>query len=212
MNMKLHDIAAVQIGYQHRDKAQPISATTGGTHRIIQIKDLDIEGRFRQQVLSRGGTVPYIWTPGLFSVTPAGNSDRYRVGRGDLLFLSRGQRTLAVPVLEDLEDTIASYYFYVLRPRTERVLPEYLAWFINQPSAQAHLESRQLGTYIKTVPKSALDSVEVAVPPLPTQRAIAELERLRQKEEHAMSRLAAAKRRLADGIALEAATARSLEH
>lgn len=34
--MKLKDIAEIQIGYQHRDKGHPINMSSTGTHRIIQ--------------------------------------------------------------------------------------------------------------------------------------------------------------------------------
>lgn len=205
-HLKLREIAETQIGYQNRDSAHPASALTKGSHRIIQIKDLDLEGRFKSTVLNRGGVTPYIWPSNLFWITPSGDARRYEVDRGNVLFLSRGQRPLAIPVLDPLPDTIASYYFYILRPDTKRALPEYLAWFINQPSARAYLESRQLGSHIKMIPKLAFEELEVALPPLAIQRSIVELEKLRQKEEHAMVQLARARKKLVDGLALEAAT------
>lgn len=205
-SLKLREVAEIQIGYQHRDRAHPASALAKGSHRIIQIKDLDLDGRFKSTVLERGGITPYIWPSNLFWITPSGDAQRYEVEHGDLLFLSRGQRPLAIPILEPPPETIASYYFYILRPDTKRALPEYLAWFINQPSARAYLESRQLGSHIKMIPKPAFEELEVALPPLATQHSIVELERLRQKEEHAMVQLAKARKRLVDGLALEAAT------
>lgn len=205
--MKLQDIADIQIGYQHRDKAHPISMDSTGTHRIIQIKDLDLEEQFKDKVIERGGIVPYVWPGSLHQVTPSGDARRYLVSQGEVLFLSRGQRTCAVPILASLQDTIASYYFYILRLDTERVSPEYLAWFINQPTAQAFLERLQRGSHIQIIPKSAFEELEVIVPPLAMQRAIVELERSRQKEEHIMGRLVYARRRLVNGLGLQAAQA-----
>ena len=198
MHIKLRDVATIQIGYQHRDKAQPISTLESGSHRIIQIKDI-LHSEFR------GGIGPSVRFDNLSQITPSGDADRYQVKQGDVLFLSRGQRAIATPVLEHLEKTLAAYYFYILRPNSERVVAEYLAWFINQPTAQSFLEKHQLGSHIKMVPKAAFEALEVIVPPLATQRAIVELERLRQKEEQAMIRLADARRRLITGLALKAA-------
>ncbi len=203
--MKLRDIAEIQSGYQHRDKAHPISMDSTGTHRIIQIKDLDPEEQFKDEVIEHGGIVPYVWAGDLNRVTPSGDARRYLVSRGDVLFLSRGQRPCAVPILASLKDTVASYYFYILRPDAARVSSEYLAWFINQSTAQAFLERLQRGSHIQIIPKSAFEELEVIVPPLVTQCAIAKLERLRQKEEHIMSRLVQARRRLVNGLALRAA-------
>jgi restriction endonuclease S subunit len=206
--MKLKDIAEIQIGYQHRDKGHPINIDSTGTHRIIQIKDLDLEEPFKHEVFGRGGSAPYVWPDSLYQVTPAGDAERYLVSQGDVLFLSRGQRTYAVPVLQALENTVASYYFYILRPDADHVDHEYLAWFINQPIAQACLERLQRGSHIKIIPKSAFEELEVVLPPLATQRAIVELERLRQKEAYTMSRLVQARKRLINGLALRAAKER----
>ena len=203
--MKLRDIAEIQIGYQHRDKGHPINMGSTGTHRIIQIKDLDLEEQFKREVIGRGGSAPYVWLDNLYQDTPAGDAERYLVSQGDVLFLSRGQRTYAVPVLQALENTVASYYFYILRPDADHVDPEYLAWFINQPTAQACLERLQRGSHIKIIPKSAFEELEVVLPPLATQRAIVELERLRQREVYIMSRLVQARKRLINGLALRAA-------
>jgi restriction endonuclease S subunit len=179
-----------------------------GTHRIIQIKDLDLEERCKSTGIERGGSSPSVWPDGLYQVTPAGDARRYLVSQGDVLFLSRGQHTCAVPILQPLEHTIASYYFYILRSDTARVDPAYLAWFINQPTVQACLERLQRGSHIKIVPKSAFTELEVVLPPPATQRAIVELERLRQKEAYTMSRLVQARKRLVNGLALRAAQER----
>ena len=206
--MKLRDIAEIQIGYQHRDKGHPITTGSTGTHRIIQIKDLNLEEPFKREVIGRGGSAPYVWLDNLYQVTPAGDAERYLVSQGDVLFLSRGQRTYAVSVLQALENTVASYYFYILRPDADHVDPEYLAWFINQPTAQACLERLQRGSHIKIIPKSAFEELEVVLPPLATQRAIVELERLRQREAYIMSRLVQVRKRLIHGLALRAAQER----
>ena len=84
--------------------------------------------------------------------------------------------------MQTLENTVAFYYFYILRPNLDRVDPEYLAWFINQPTTQTCLERLPRVPHIKIIPKSAFEELEVVLPPLATQRAIVELERLRQKE------------------------------
>ncbi len=206
--MKLRDIAEIQIGYQHRDKTRAIGMDSTGTHQVIQIKDLDLEEQFKDEVIARGGVVPYVWSKGLSQATPSGDAKRYLVSQGDVLFLSRGQRTYAVPIVESLENTVASYYFYILRPDAKRVNSHYLAWFINQPTAQAFLERHQRGSHIKIIPKSAFEELEVILPTLDTQRTIVALERLRQKEEHIMSRLAYARKRLVNGLALQAAKER----
>lgn len=205
--MKLRDLVEIQIGYQNRDRARPMSALIKGSHRIVQIKDLDLEGSFESTRLGREGMLPRIWTNNLFWVTPSSDVRRYQVDQGNVLFLYRGQRPLAITVSEHIPETIASYYFYILRLHLECVLPEYLAWFINQPSAQAYLESHQLGSHIKMIPKSAFENMEIVLPSLAIQRLIVDLEKLRQKEEYSMARLVKARKTLVNRLALQAALA-----
>jgi len=208
MKVALKDITEIQIGYQHRDrkgkKALPINMSSVGSHWIIQIKDLDIEERFKSVVVGQGGIYPYVWSGSLYGVTPLGNPEPYLVSSGDVLFLSKGQRTFAVPILEKLENTVASYYFYILRPDPLQILPEYLAWFINQPKAQAFLERDQRQTQIKMIPKKALSQLEVVVPPMEKQKALIHLERLRQREEYLMGRIVEERKRLIDAFAIQA--------
>src|SRR6266516_3995609 len=80
--MRLRDIAGIQIGYQHRDKSHPINIGSTGTQRIIQIKDLDLEERFKSEIIERGGSAPYVWPDSLYQVTPAGDAERYLVSQG----------------------------------------------------------------------------------------------------------------------------------
>ena len=94
----LAELADIQVGYQHRDRAQPVGSDPAGSHRIVQIKDLDLKGEHLGMVLEAGGAAPYVWAEDLDRVTPAGGAERYVVSRTDVLFLSRGTRPLAVPV------------------------------------------------------------------------------------------------------------------
>jgi restriction endonuclease S subunit len=208
MKIALQDITDIQIGYQHRDrkekKARPINMSSAGSHRIIQIKDLDIEGRFKKVVIEQGGLYPYVWPGSLYAVTPLGNPEPYLVGRGDVLFLSKGQSNFAIPILEDLERTVASYYFYILRPDRAQILPEYLAWYINQPKAQASLGKDLRQSVIKMIPKRVLAQLEIVVPPMEKQKALIHLERLRQREEYLMSRIVEERKRLIDAFAIQA--------
>lgn len=188
---RLKDIADIQFGYQHRDRDRLSVKEAEGSHAIVQIKDISETGELLTDRFSR--------------ITPSGNPNRYLVSEGDVLFLSRGQRGFAIPVREPLKNTVASYYFYILRAQRDRVLPEYLAWFINQPTTQVTLESFQHGSLMKMVPKSAFEELEIYLPPLELQKTITQLDQLRQKEEQTMRCLAEARRRLVDGLTLHAA-------
>lgn len=109
---------------------------------------------------------------------------------GDVLFPNRGTRTTAIAWLLDLPRTLAGAQFFVLRPDTRRVLPEYLAWFLRSEAAVRHFDGRRKGTYVPIIQRSDLAELELPVPLLPVQRRIVEVDRLAVTERALAERLA----------------------
>jgi hypothetical protein len=207
MKHELRDIAEVSLGYQHREK---VSHVEHGSHRLIQGKDI-----VRTETLSSSIDQPAGWqivSDNLDRVTPKGDAGRYSLRPGDVLFVSRGTTNIAVPLNEQTvrpfpdrwDDLIPAYTFYILRPDLNRVLPEYLAWFINQPPAQAYLTQQSRGTLVKLMPKSLFEELEVPIPPLARQRQVMAIENLRAHEEGLLKRLIAARQRLVQRACLSA--------
>jgi len=188
--MTLNQVARVQIGYQSRGRVEP---DPQGRYRLIQIKDLDDEGRLCVQ--------------GVYRITPEGsNPERYQVNQGDVLFLSRGNRNFATLVDVNLQDTIAAAYFFILKPDGATVLPQYLAWYINSAPAQQFIQSlARRGTYMPVVPKSALEKLPIDVPPLRVQKTIVELDNLTKKERSLLQELEERRAELIRACCLQAA-------
>jgi len=116
---------------------------------------------------------------------------------GDVLFPNRGARTTALAYRLDLPRTLAGAQFFVLRPDTGRVLPEYLAWFLRTEEAARYFEGRRKGTYVKIIQRSDLAEMEIPLPSLNVQRRIVETASLALKERILAERLASLKWKLA---------------
>ena len=172
MSLKIRNIVDIQIGYQFRRKVEHYP---GGTHRVVQIKDFDDDNRLN--------------TSALFRVIPERNVDRYLVNKGHVLFLSRGRRNFAFAIISDLEMTIAAGYFFILRKKSDRILPEYLAWFINQKPAQSYIQKYSRGTVINYINRQNLENLEVAVPDLETQKKITALYNLNVRENDIITQI-----------------------
>lgn len=214
MKRRLGDIVELRLGYQHREK---IVDVTHGSHRLIQGKDLVASGLNRAATQELGGAQISMET--LDRVTLRGDATRYRLHPGDILFVARGANNIAVPLNESTmhpyptkwDDLIAAYTFYVLQPDRSRVLPEYLAWFLNQAPAQAFFVQQSRGTLVKMLPKSVFKELEVPVPPVPLQRQILDIESARAGEEHLLNQLIRARRRLVQAVCLAAAESTSTD-
>lgn len=187
MKAELSSLVSVQIGYQHRERLEQWSE---GNYRFIQIKDFDDHRQLLQGQL--------------FRVTPKRIEERYIVKQGDVLFLSRGHKLFASAVTDPLKDTIAAYYFYILRLETPHLLPEYLAWYINQQPAQAFLETNMRGSYMKMIPKHAIGHLPVEIPSLDTQRRILALNNLRIQEQELVNEISRKRNQLVEHLCLRA--------
>lgn len=193
MRRKIQDIAEITIGYQHRGK--PISMGSVGSQKVIQIKDLDKEERFIEHF-----SVPAehrLSTGSLYRVTPKGKPEAYAVREDNVLFLSRGARYLALPLVrgyvwpfpESWDGIIAAYYFYILRLKSDDVLPEYLAWALNSERVQCVMEAVSQGSHMKMISKSDFGSLSIDVPSLAMQHNIMELHHLGLKEQQLVKQI-----------------------
>lgn len=176
--MKVSDISTIRTGYTTRGRLE--TADRGGV-LIIQLGDLSPDGSVNPERLTRVhlGDLPA----------------KYLVSAGDVVFRSRGERNTAFALdARFKESALAVLPLFVLRPKVDIVLPEYLAWAMNQPPAQRHFDRFARGTGLRMVPRSSLDTLDIDLPDLETQRKIVALDALAERER-ALSVLAADKRR-----------------
>ncbi len=189
MKETIREIADIQIGYQFRGKAE---ADPQGTHKVIQIRDFD-------ELLG-------LRTENLLSARLKGDAGRYVVKENDVLFLSRGHKNNAIAINTPLVNTVAASYFFILRIKQDRVLPDYLAWYINQAPAQEYLHSvARRGTHIPLVPLSAFNDLAVDIPDTETQRRIVEVDRLFERENQLTMQLQERRSQLIKAACLKAA-------
>ena len=164
MKKHLGDIAEFRTGYRFRGKVKP---DPGGTVRVVQIKDIDADLRIQATDL----VTVIIDRP-----------EPYLIQKGDVLFLSRGHRLYAVSVPAVEPNTIATGYFYILRPKGRAVLPEYLAWSLNQSHFQESLRPYHRGSHIPMLSLTDVENQRIQVPPLDLQQRILRLHELLDQE------------------------------
>lgn len=189
--MRLADLSDIHSGYTARARLEPLSE--GGVP-ALQLRDVGTEGaapgpNFQRYDL---GTLP----------------DRYFVQGGEVVFRSRGEPNAAAAIRYPLpEPVVVIVPLVIVRPDRDRVLPEYLAWAINQPDAQRRLGVEAQGTSLRMIPMAVLENLEIAVPDLPTQKRIVELNALARQEGKLLRQLAASREKFASAILGEAAKA-----
>ncbi len=177
------------MGLAFRSRIEP---EADGTVAVIQMRDLTEDNKLSHR--------------NLITTKMNGLNDRHLVKHKDLIFRSRGKTTTAAIIDTEVGPAIVSAPLLRVRVVNKKVLPEYLCWFINQPSAQAFLHSRATGTAMTVIGKSALDALQVPLPDLATQERIVALADLSNQEQKLMRELAAKKEKLVNGIQMRWAT------
>jgi hypothetical protein len=96
----------------------------------------------------------------------------------------KGTRNFAVLITEAMLPGTASSIFFLIKLKISReiLLPEYLAWYLNNPSTLAHIQSFAKGSILPLIPKSVLANLVIPYPNVDIQRNILRLHGLRKEE------------------------------
>lgn len=164
----LKDIATIRSGYLFRERIKPDAS---GQYRVVQVGDITPDAGFSNGLLVR--------------VSLPDVKQSQVLEKGDVLFISRGLRKQAIAITWPIENTLATSQFFVLRP-DERVLPEFLAWYINQRPAQRYIEEHSTGTSASLINLEAMKRLPVEAPPVETQARITKIHQLSLREKELM--------------------------
>ena len=169
----LNLFADVRAGYSFRGS---VPETAGGEALAVQMRDIDALRGVR-------------W-PGVVRTRLEGRRAPDWLRRDDILFAIRGTRNIAVCLDDVPAPAVASQYFFLIRVRDPaELLPEFLAWQINQQPAQRYLGSNAEGSDQLSIRRGVLEGLPVAVPPLAAQRRLIDLVHTVRAERETLERL-----------------------
>ncbi len=112
-----------------------------------------------------------------------GISEKHLLKDGDVLYAAKGTKNFAAVFENHNEPSVASTSFFVIRPTDKKLLPQYLAWFLNNHTTQTLLKGQAIGTSIPSISKQVLENLEITVPNIEIQKAILQITKLRNKEK-----------------------------
>ncbi|WP_243663004.1 restriction endonuclease subunit S [Hydrogenispora ethanolica] len=170
----LKKLATVQMGYSFRTR---LEASKAGGMAVIQMKNLLDNNT--------------VGCDELMKIDMEGIKEHHLVRKGDLIFRSRGQATTAAVLLADPGMAVVAAPLLRIRiMKPDKILPEFLNWYISQRDAQIFLTSRAMGTSQKMISKEAIEELEIPLPTLEQQKNIIELASLSERELTLLHRLA----------------------
>jgi restriction endonuclease S subunit len=173
MKNTLGKIASIRTGYSFRSRLESLAS---GAVAVIQMKDLTNANR--------------VCCDELVKVDMEIPKEHHFLKPGDLIFRSRGLTSSSALLLDNPGIAVLAAPLLRIRVTSNRVLPEYLNWYISQFPAQSYFASCAEGTALKMISKQSLENLEVLVPSVARQRLIVELAALADEEQRILNKLA----------------------
>lgn len=140
----------------------------------------------------------------LRAVRPMRAPTPYVITEDDVLVPLRAARPTAVVARDVPPGVLAGGSLALCTVDTGRLLPAYLAWYLNHPVTGLALDRMTQGSNLQFVPLSALRAMKVVLPPLPVQRHIARAAGLHARAEALEQQLAGARAALVSALTLNA--------
>lgn len=164
MKTRLRNITTIQSGIY-------VTPEFSGEVIYLQANNFNEQGQLSQALI-----------PNLFLTS---QTQRHLLQPGDILFAAKGTKNFAAVYEKHNGLCVASSTFLVIRLTEDAgktLLPEFLAWYINNPIAQKWLKGKAIGSALPSISKSALLEMEVSIPPLAKQKLILKINSLRNEE------------------------------
>lgn len=186
MNKTLSDIAIVKAGHPFRGK---IPEDTEGNAYAVQIRDIDNDGIIQWHQLIRT------------NITGRKTPDWLQ--KGDVLFAARGGRNLAGFVGEIDKPIVCAPHYFLIQVTDKSVLPEFVAWQLNQDGAQRYFANSAEGSAQTSIRRAVLEATSLVIPTLEKQQAIVEFDNKVKQEKRVLRALIENRAKQMQGIAKE---------
>ena len=182
----LGDVAVIAAGYPLRGAVDELAS---GDVAIVQMRNVDADGGVNWHEVQRIA-LPSKRPPAFLAV-------------GDIIFTTRGTRNFAL-ALDTVEgEAVCSPHFFVIRVLdANRTAPAFLAWQINQRTAQEYFQREATGSHILNIRREVIENLPLSIPPLATQRAIVALADAARAERATLTKLIENRNHQIEAIAL----------
>ncbi len=173
MSSLLSEIATVKGGYPFRGKIPEIE---GGDSYAVQIKNINEFDEIQ-------------WNT-LISTNLSGRKPPDWLVKGDVLFAARGQRNVATYVDQVKDRTVCGPHFFRIQiKQNANILPEFLAWQLNQAPAQKYITQSAEGSLQLSIRRGALEATPIVIPCLKEQQTVIELYKKAKQEKKVLTAL-----------------------
>lgn len=181
---ELANFADIQGGHPFRGT---IPADPNGNALALQIRDASPEGVTDWSTLVRTSLDSF--------------KDTAWLRTGDVVFAARGQNNYALCLDEIPTPTVCCQYFFLLRMKSDALLPAFLAWQMNRNPAQRYFAQHAEGSDQIGIRRGVLEALPIVVPSIEQQQRIADLDKAAHEERKVLRALIRNREQQLDALA-----------
>lgn len=166
MQVKLENIAEIRAGHPFRGA---IKESNDGNGYVIQTRDQ-----------SEDGVID--WSELVYTQITGRNEPEW-LKQGDIIFSARGLRNLASSIPDLDRAIVCSPHYFVISVLPHHVIPEFLAWQLNQTIAQRYFQQSAEGSAQRTIRRAILENTPISVPSIEMQERMIKMVQAVEREE-----------------------------
>ena len=155
---RLVEVASISAGYPFRGKIEKLP---DGDVAVIQMRNADPELGIDWNALSRVELPRF--------------NEKALLQPGDIILSTRGGRNYAYCIGRERGQLVCSPHFFVIRLKRGNVLPEFLAWQMNQTPAQNYFAAGATGSHILNLKRAVVERLPIKFPLYERQCSIVDL-------------------------------------
>lgn len=182
--MRLGDVATVRCGLVLSRKQSP--TPTNARYHLLNLRSINADGCVEMAMLDEYYAVESL-------------SSEYLSQVGDVIVRLTAPYT-AILIDEETAGMVVSSNFVIIRPNPRQLISGYLAWLLNTRTAKRVIFENTSSNMLGAINPKYFACMEVALPSIDRQSAIADLNALALKEGRLLRRLADEKKRYCDLI------------
>jgi len=182
--VRLGDVATVRCGLVLSRKQSP--TPTNARYHLLNLRSINADGCVEMAMLDEYYAVESL-------------SSEYLSQVGDVIVRLTAPYT-AILVDDETAGMVVSSNFVIIRPNPRQLISGYLAWLLNTRTAKRVIFENTSSNMLGAINPKYFACMEVALPSIDRQSAIADLNALALKEGRLLRRLADEKKRYCDLI------------
>lgn len=167
--MQLRDIAVVKTGLVLSRKKAAFKDEAKATYKLINLRNIKDDGIINLATFEEFDSNDVL-------------DDHYFTQEGDVLIRLSHPNT-AVYIDKEASGLLIPSYFAIIKVDKTKLLPEFLAWYLNSKEVKKELERFQSGTRIPSTNQNVIKTLPVSLTTIEKQEVLIEIFRLHLKEK-----------------------------